>query len=52
MPDTVDLDSTLLLMQHYLELHHKQTHEISEKSLSLPAVLVSSVVLARALKIS
>jgi hypothetical protein len=25
MPDSVDIDAVLLLMEHFLEVHHKQT---------------------------
>jgi hypothetical protein len=31
MPDSVDVDAVLLLMEHHLELHHKRTDELLER---------------------
>ena len=31
MPDSVDVDAVLLLMEHFLEVHHKQTDTLIER---------------------
>jgi hypothetical protein len=31
MPDSVDVDAVLLLMEHHLEIHHKRTDELLER---------------------
>ena len=35
MSDTVDINTIVTLMEHFLEVHHKQTHEATERLTAL-----------------